>query len=221
MNGISRERSLLSGALFYKDIGSYVQQLKYTQAFKDSGLPPSLLAGTGATPDDDFNFSVPVNAPGGKLKGFEINYQQGFTFLPGFLKNFGTQLNYTYADSNLGYLNTSGQVVLVAPLVGLSKHSYNGTLYYDNDVFSARISLAHRDGYLTTVPGRNNNDLEGTKGTSQRRLLGVVEPQPLAEPHVLRDQPHERGQRPVRQFARATARSSTRRPVASTTPACA
>ena len=160
------ERSLLSGALFYKDIGSYVQQLKYTQAFKDSGLPPSLLAGTGATPDDDFNFSVPVNAPGGKLKGFEINYQQGFTFLPGFLKNFGTQLNYTYADSNLGYLNTSGQVVLVAPLVGLSKHSYNGTLYYDNDVFSARISLAHRDGYLTTVPGRNNNDLEGTKGTS-------------------------------------------------------
>ena len=160
------ERSLLSGALFYKDINSYVQQLKYTQAFKDSGLPPSLLVGTGATPEDDFNFSVPLNAPGGKLKGFEINYQQGFTFLPGFLKNFGTQINYTYSDSNLNYLNTSGQVVLVAPLVGLSKHSYNGTLYYDNDVWSARISLAHRDGYLTTVPGRNNNDVEGTKATT-------------------------------------------------------
>lgn len=160
------ERSLLSGALFYKDIGSYVQQLKYTQAFKDSGLPASLLAGTGASPDDDFNFSVPVNAPGGKLKGFEINYQQGFTFLPGMLKYFGTQLNYTYAKSNLGYLNTSGVVVITAPLVGLSKASYNGTLYYDDDVFSARISVAHRDGYLTTVPGRNNNDVEGTKGTT-------------------------------------------------------
>jgi len=160
------ERSLLSGALFYKDIGSYVQQLRYTQAFKDSGLPASLLTGTGATPDDDFNFSVPLNAPGGKLKGVEINYQQGFTFLPGFLRNFGTQLNYTYAKSDLNYLNTSGQIVLVAPLVGLSKKSYNGTFYYDNDVFSARITLAHRDGYLTTVPGRNNNNIEGTKGTT-------------------------------------------------------
>ena len=160
------ERSLLSGALFYKGIGSYVQQLKYTQKFSDSGLPASLLAGTGASPDDDFNFSVPLNAPGGKLKGVELNYQQGFTFLPGFWQNFGTQLNYTYAKSDLNYLNTSGQVVLVAPLVGLSKKSYNGTLYFDNDVFSARITLAHRDGYLTTVPGRNNNNVEGTKGTT-------------------------------------------------------
>ena len=160
------ERSLLAGALFYKDVNSYVQQLKYTQAFKDSGLPASLLDGTGASPDDDFNFSVPLNAPGGKIKGFEINYQQGFTFLPDFWKDFGTQVNYSYAKSNLSYLNTSGAVVLVAPLVGLSKASYNATLYYDNNVFSARVTLAHRDGYLTTVPGRNNNDVEGTKGTT-------------------------------------------------------
>ncbi len=160
------ERSLLSGALFYKDISSYVQQLKYTEAFKDSGLPPSLLVGTGASPDDDFNFSVPLNAPAGKLKGYEINYQQGFTFLPGFLSYFGTQLNYTHVQSNLDYLNTSGAVLITAPLVGLSPNSYNATLYWDNTVFSARVSLAHRDGYLTTVPGRNNNDLEGTKGTS-------------------------------------------------------
>ncbi len=160
------ERSLLSGALFYKDISSYVQQLKYTEAFKDSGLPPSLLVGTGASPDDDFNFSVPLNAPAGKLKGYEVNYQQGFTFLPGFLSYFGTQLNYTHVQSNLDYLNTSGAVLITAPLVGLSPNSYNATLYWDNTVFSARVSLAHRDGYLTTVPGRNNNDVEGTKGTS-------------------------------------------------------
>lgn len=160
------ERSLLSGALFYKDIKSYVQQLRYTQAFKDSGLPPSLLDGTGASPEDDFNFSVPLNSPAGKLKGYEVNYQQGFTFLPGFWSYFGTQLNYTHVQSNLDYLNTSGAVLITAPLVGLSPNSYNATLYWDNTVFSARVSLAHRDGYLTTIPGRNNNDLEGTKGTT-------------------------------------------------------
>ena len=160
------ERSLLAGALFYKDINSFVQQLRYTQPFKDSGLPADLLNGTGASPDDDFSFSVPLNAPGGTLKGAEINYQQGFTFLPGFWKDFGAQLNYTYSKSDVKYLNTAGVVVQTAPLVGLSKNSYNATLYYDNTIFEARISLAHRDGYLTTVPGRNNNDVEGTKGTT-------------------------------------------------------
>jgi TonB-dependent receptor len=160
------ERSLLSGALFYKDVNSFVQQLRYTQAFKDSGLPASLLDGTGASPEDDFNFSIPLNSPGGKIKGYEISYQQGFTFLPGFWKDFGAQLNYTHAQSEVKYLNTNGEVVQVAPLVGLSKASYNATLYYDNGVFSARVSLAHRDGYLTTIPGRNNNDVEGTKSTS-------------------------------------------------------
>ncbi len=172
------ERSLLAGALFYKDISSFVQQLRYTQAYKDSGLPPELLNGTGASPDDDFNFSVPLNAPGGTLKGFEINYQQGFTFLPGFFKDFGTQINYTYSKSDVQYLNTAGVVVQTAPLVGLSKNSYNATLYYDNSIFEARISLAHRDGYLTTVPGRNNNDVEGTKGTDNVDLSASWNVQP-------------------------------------------
>jgi TonB-dependent receptor len=106
------------------------------------------------------------DSPGGEIEGYELSYQQDFTFLPGFWKDFGAQLNYTHAESEVKYLDTNGAVVQVAPLVGLSKASYNATLYYDNGVFSARVSLAHRDGYLTTIPGRNNNDDEGTKSTS-------------------------------------------------------
>ena len=34
-----------------------------------------------------------------------------------------------------------------------------------SDRWGARISWAYRDDYLTTVPGRNNNDVEGTNGT--------------------------------------------------------
>ena len=63
------------------------------------GLPASLLDGTGATPSDEFVFSVPLNTPGGKVKGCEFNYMQPFTFLPGVWSNFGAQLNYTYVDS--------------------------------------------------------------------------------------------------------------------------
>ena len=50
-------------------------------------------------------------------------------------------------------------------LAGLSKTSYNATLYFDNKIFSARVSAAYRSEYLTTVPGRNGNDVEGTAET--------------------------------------------------------
>ncbi|MEO8671550.1 MAG: TonB-dependent receptor [Tahibacter sp.] len=157
--------SVLGAAIFYKDIGSFVQTSRETRPYNTSGLPDSLLDGTGASPDDDFQFNIPVNTPGGKLKGIELSYQQPFSFLPGFWSNFGTILNYTWVDSKIQYVTSTGASSLKTDLTGLSKSAYNATLYYEKDKFSARVSAAVRDGYLTTVPGRNNNDVEGTKGT--------------------------------------------------------
>jgi TonB-dependent receptor len=142
-----------------------VQTSRETRPYNTSGLPVSLLEGTGALPTDDFQFNIPVNTPGGKLKGVELSYQQPFTFLPGFWSHFGTLLNYTYVDSKIQYVTSSGAPSLKTDLTGLSKNAYNATLYYEQDRFTARISAAYRDGYLTTVPGRNNNDVEGTKKT--------------------------------------------------------
>jgi TonB-dependent receptor len=159
------EGSLLGASLFYKDISSFVQTSRETRPYNTSGLPDSLLEGTGALPTDDFQFNIPVNTPGGKLKGVELSYQQPFTFLPGFWSNFGTLLNYTYVDSKIQYVTSTGAASLETDLTGLSKNAYNATLYYEKDRFTARISAAYRDGYLTTVPGRNNNDVEGTKET--------------------------------------------------------
>ena len=105
-----------------------------------------------------------------------MNYQQPFTFLPGKWANAGLQLSYTYVDSQIQYTTSTGVPTIKTDLLGLSKHSYAGTLYYDGDQFSARVSLTKRDDYLTTAPGRNssaalpvgpgNNDVEGTKGTT-------------------------------------------------------
>jgi len=159
------EESLLSLALFWKDIDSFVQTSRETRPYNTSGLPNSLLEGTGALPTDEFTFNIPVNTPGGKLKGFEISYQQPFTFLPGFFSNFGTILNYTYVDSKIQYVTAAGVDSLRTDLIGLSKRAYNATLYYEKDQFSARVSGSYRDDFLTTVPGRNNNNVEGTKAT--------------------------------------------------------
>jgi iron complex outermembrane recepter protein len=160
------EDSLLSLALFWKDIDSFVQTSRETRPYNTSGLPESLLDGTGAVGTDEFTFNIPINTPGGKLKGFEVSYQQPFSFLPGIWSKFGSIINYTYVDSKIQYLTSSGANSLNTDLTGLSKNAYNATLYFENDHFSARVSAAYRDQYLTTVPGRNGADVEGTKAST-------------------------------------------------------
>jgi TonB-dependent receptor len=111
--------------------------------------------------------SQPVNSKGGTLKGFEVNVQQPFVFLPGFLKNFGVLANYTFVDSKIQYLTAAdGSTSVRAPLVGLSKHAANATLYFEDKKLSARVSLAYRSKYLTAVPGTEGNSYNGTNATT-------------------------------------------------------
>ncbi|HEY5759706.1 MAG TPA: TonB-dependent receptor, partial [Steroidobacter sp.] len=164
------EDALVSLALFKKDIASFVQIVRSSGTFNTNplGLPDSVaLAACGtAIPDpatcvSGWQFAVPTNTDGGDVDGFEISYQQPFSFLPGFWSNFGLILNYTGVESEIEYLSANGAVTK-DDLTGLSKSAYNATLYWENQKFSARVSAAYRDDFLTTVPGRNNNDVEGT-----------------------------------------------------------
>ena len=166
------EESLLSVALFYKDIKSFVQTIRETRPFTGNplGLPDSVAVaacGTtpGCSPSENWDFNLPANTPGGELEGFEIAYQQPFTFLPGAWSNFGAILNYTGVESEIDYLNAAGQVTATASLTGLSEDAYNATLYYDDQKFSARIMAAYRSEYITTIPGRDGNNVEGTLET--------------------------------------------------------
>jgi len=114
-----------------------------------------------------FQVTQPVNSDGGDLKGFELNVQQPFTFLPGWLSHFGMIANYTYVDSKIEYLTstTPGAPTVNATLVGLSKNAANLTLYYETPKWSVRGSLAYREGYLTQVPGSDGNTIQGTNET--------------------------------------------------------
>src|SRR5690606_21814158 len=156
--------ALFSVALFYKDIesravGSTLTDVPFTG--NPFGIPDTVaIAACGAQPNcapdlPIWTFNTTVNGPGGDLKGFEISYQQPFTFLPGFWKNFGVILNYTGVESEITYVNGR------ADLTGLSKSAYNATIYFETERFGARVSGAYRDEYLTQVPGRDANELEG------------------------------------------------------------
>lgn len=149
--------ALLSFAYFYKDISTYVQTttepLSYSQL---TALNPVAFPAGGRPAGDIYQFSTPTNTPGGPLKGFEISYQQTFSFLPSLLSNIGTQLNYTHVESEIQYCVTATCAAFVtADLVNLSPNAWNATLYYDDGKFNARVSAAYRDTYFQNVPGSN------------------------------------------------------------------
>ncbi len=163
------EGALLSGAVFYKDIESFAQTLITTMPFNATGFPLELLNGTTLTGTETFSVAGPVNTPGGPLKGFEINYQQPFRFLPGKWSNFGALLNYTWVDSKIDYVTSSnGSTPPVEnDLVNLSKNAWNATLYYEDGGFSIRTSAAYRDRYLTGVPAANAPMIQDADGTNE------------------------------------------------------
>lgn len=149
--------ALLSFAYFYKDISTYVQTTQQTLTYAQLTALNPVAFPAGARPADrEHVFSTPTNTPGGPLKGFEISYQQTFTFLPGVLQNFGTQLNYTHVESEIDYCTTSScSAFVTANLVNLSPNAWNATLYYDDGKLNARVSAAYRDDYYQSVPGSN------------------------------------------------------------------
>jgi iron complex outermembrane recepter protein len=162
-------------AVFEKKVNSFPQTVLAEGRLSDfldpeiiATLRASLTATTAAgdaqrayvDADQPFNFSQPRDAPGGYIRGFEINYQQDLTFLPGFLSHFGVQANYTHIESELKYIIDTGsltapvrpQIIGTAPFLGASPDSVNATLYYETPRWSGRVSVAQRAEYYTTYP---------------------------------------------------------------------
>ena len=85
----------------------------------------------------------------------KVAVQYTFSKLPGFWSGFGVLANYTY-QKDKGFTQTN--VIDGSPLTfpGLSRNSYNASLYYENERFSARASYNWRDQWLITASGRGS-----------------------------------------------------------------
>jgi iron complex outermembrane recepter protein len=160
------QEALFAVAFFSKDIESFVQRLRRTIPYAETGFPDSLL-GPGVTSLDLFDVTSFTNTNGGKLTGYEITIQTPFTFLPESLEGFGMLLNYTSIESDFEYItNPTSLATVRQPLVGQSPESISGTLYFERGPIEARISATHRGEYLTTVPAQSGNDVEGKAATT-------------------------------------------------------
>ncbi|KHL25106.1 TonB-dependent receptor [Croceibacterium mercuriale] len=176
--------ALASVAVFSKEIDNFPIAGSQQGTFADSQLPTSLLTpGTplyeaivgGTNPGVPIEYRTQVNNPGGSLRGVEFSLNLPFsTFTDStFLGGFGLLGNVTLIDSNVEYtvplpgtgLDRSGNPtgasdVFERPLLDMAKRAANGTLYWENDKFSVRTSLAWRDEYIDGISG-NRNVFEG------------------------------------------------------------
>ena len=151
-------------ALFYKDMDSFIVQQSVTLPYRQTGYPLEFLAfDPRVNPDSEFTVSQPVNGDSATVNGVEIALQIDFDFLPQPFNYFGLAANLTRADGETTLFN-EGEAVLVTP-PGLSKLSHNFTVYYETDVWGARISNSFRDDFITGE-GASQNVVAGFSSTT-------------------------------------------------------
>lgn len=120
------KQALLSVGLFYLDISSYVTSSTSTRFLVTQQHP------AGA----NFLITGPVNGPGGRNKGVEVNWQQPL------FGGFGVLANYTYSDAK----SDTGAVI-----DGNSKHTFNVTAYFENSLLSTRFAYTFRSKFRSGI----------------------------------------------------------------------
>jgi len=165
-------QAVLSIAGFVKKVESFPISQAFSATYASTGLPkealpPSSPAFINFDPNQLYTITANVNGPGATLKGVELAAQVPFSAFvnQGFLSHFGILANATFIKSDADY-NVQGPAIVPggglinavrsATLFGVSKRAYNGTLYYEDDAFSARVSASYRSRYVDANSGTGN-----------------------------------------------------------------
>jgi len=139
---------LASAAVFSREVSNYIVNVVQP----DTTIPGALGI---------VNVTRPINAGDGVIKGAEINLSTFFDFAPGILQNFGVAGNYTYVDSKQDLPATSASAAFSGQTAGISKHSYNASVFYDDGRFRATVGYSWRGrftlSYNLTDPTKNLN----------------------------------------------------------------
>lgn len=159
--------TLFSAGYFFKNMNTYIQKTARTAAFSTLGFDPTIFASSGVDATTPFTVTNWVNTPGGLIRGYELNAQKTFSFLPAPFNNMGGVINYTHVDSKMKYLlSTTSSTVTIADLLGMSPTSANATLYYEKDAISARVTAAYRSKYTYQLQPGSGSDFQGKNHTT-------------------------------------------------------
>ncbi|MBO9707962.1 MAG: TonB-dependent receptor [Caulobacter sp.] len=138
-------------------IATYYKWLKGAAFDAQQPLPTSIIANGQLV---TFNAIAPANDPETRhLYGVEFSGNHAFSYLPGFLSGFGVQgsLAITEADFEFPDPSTVGPYVGPDNLIGLSKYTGSGSVYWENDKLSLRASYRYRSDYFKPNSGTNRS----------------------------------------------------------------
>jgi iron complex outermembrane receptor protein len=135
--------SILSAAVFYKDIESFITDRPVQQRHLiQTNNPNTSLCQPSFTPEFAnrysclFTINQRANGGGGTVKGLELNLLQPLG------AGFGVQANYTYSDA------AADDPELEIP--GNSEHSGNLVAFYENRRFAGRLAYSYRSKFFVT-----------------------------------------------------------------------
>jgi TonB-dependent receptor len=138
---------MIEVSVFQKDL------VNYTRAF---------LSTIGAGADNGFDgqyegytLSTSRNIGKAKIRGFEIRYEQQFTFLPGFWRGFGTFGNFSYTKAEGDF----GGTFIKPTLENQRPKAANGGISYVGHGLQARLLANWEDSFFRTVSVNGVNDV--------------------------------------------------------------
>ncbi|QMW16263.1 TonB-dependent receptor [Pseudoalteromonas sp. MT33b] len=141
------DESLVAGSVFFKNITG-ISSESSDEVLSQAELD-RLGIDIGDMNAEDITWTVTqlTNTDAEDMWGAEFIYQQPFTFLPEPFNNLGIQANYTYIDYTRDIEDPFYGNSLSLVEEETSKNTYNLTLYYEVDNWSARFSYNYRGGY--------------------------------------------------------------------------
>lgn len=123
--------SMVSAGVFTKDVKNFVNVLNSTAAAAEIPFPLT-------RPEEAANGWIVQQKENGKdamIQGLELQYQQYFG------NGFGSLINYTYTDSETDATTFSD---LNSVMSDSSRHSYNLSGYYEDELVQLRLSYNWR-----------------------------------------------------------------------------
>lgn len=134
------ESGVISAGLYYKDIDNYIVE------FTSDENP--------AYPG--FEVTMPVNGTEASVTGLEFNLQQGLERFSPSLTGFLVGANLTFLDTDLALAERSGESFDLPEAADRAANLYVG---YELGRFSGRVSVTHRDEFLSEVGDDRNFDI--------------------------------------------------------------
>ncbi|WP_226341732.1 TonB-dependent receptor [Sphingomonas sp. NIC1] len=139
----------------------------YYKKYEKSFVVPNVTRSGVDLFGDGITYTVrqPINGFGALLDGIEASAQTAFTFLPAPFDGLGASGNVTFARAIRTNLTNSATGQPLDEYPGLSKWTYNASVFYDKGWLNARLSYNYRSDWLVeAVNSANSNNPIYRKG---------------------------------------------------------